>query len=387
MGTKFAKETLLATLKMAAAFAGKFVVMKDDKPTETALMRLEFNGWRLIIEATDGLMSGIHTEMPAPGNGVKTYELPAKLLLDAVSAAVGDEVELVCEKTGLTVKGRVGKATINAVAGNIIPPIDQPGESVATDFTCAEMKRAIDLVSPSAERNGNRPGLAGVRIAPDRAKNTVTFAATDGVRMAVYTTPTVRDVGAFKEAFTLPIETVGPLTDCLSKQAGNVGLTVTGSRATFHWHWQDADGNTWQGYAFAQRQVDNFPEWQALIPRTCKTRVSFDEKLAAALRTTRVIAREVGGGMQPATMTISDKTCVVASEVSEVGSTSTEVTPIQVEGEQSGVSVSFNISLIPTQQIGSGVVIGLNPGRLSPIVMRAPAVEGWTYVLMPLQAA
>jgi len=44
MGIKFAKDTLLAALKTAAAFAGKFMVEKEGLPLEQmTLMRLMFN--------------------------------------------------------------------------------------------------------------------------------------------------------------------------------------------------------------------------------------------------------------------------------------------------------------------------------------------------------
>ncbi|NSW52957.1 MAG: hypothetical protein HPY85_10665 [Anaerolineae bacterium] len=388
MGIKFAKDPLLAALKTAAAFAGKFMVEKEGLPLEQmTLMRLMFNGASLIIEATN-LEMGIHMEIPAPGSSeTRSYQLPAKTLLDAVSAS-GDEIELVHEKAGLGVKTQTGKSTIKNVGGELIPLIDcGAAATTTTHFTCAEMAKAINMVAfAAAKEDEARPYLSGVRIMPEHG-GSVSFVAADGVRMAVYTTRTTTPE-AFSTAFTLPIASVPAIANCLAIQHGNVALTVISNRAIFHWNW-DENENNFNGYVFALRQADNFPDWHALVPRTCKTKLTFDGALAAALKTARVIARE-SDELPKVTLKINDLKAVVESEVAEVGATSTEVTPISVEG-MNGVEVSFNVNLVPLAQIGASgtVIVGLNPpqeGAPGPIIWKLPSVEGWQYLLMPLRS-
>lgn len=388
MGIKFAKAPLLAALKTAAAFAGKFMVEKEGLPLEQmTLMRLMFGGDSLIIEATN-LEMGIHMEIPAPGSSeTRSYQLPAKTLLDAVSAS-GDEIELVHEKAGLGVKTQTGKSTIKNVAGDIIPLIDcGAAATTTTHFTCAEMAKAINMVAfAAAKEDEARPGLSGVRIMPEHG-GSVSFVAADGVRMAVYTTLTPTPE-AFSTAFTLPIASVPAIANCLAIQHGNVALAVISNRAIFHWNW-DENENNFNGYVFALRQADNFPDWHALVPRTCKTKLTFDGALAAALKTARVIARE-SDELPKVTLKINDLKAVVEAEVAEVGATSTEVRPISVEG-MNGVEVSFNVNLVPLAQIGASgtVIVGLNPpqeGAPGPIIWKLPSVEGWQYLLMPLRS-
>lgn len=388
MGIKFAKDTLLAALKTSAAFAGKFMVEREGLPREQmTLIRLMFNGaGRLVIEATN-LEMGIHMEIPAPGSSeTRSYQLPIKTLIDAVSAAGGTEIELVHEKAGLGVKTQTGKSTIKNVAGDDLIPLLDCGAAATTTshFTCDEMAKAINMVAfAAAKEDDARPYLCGVRIMPEHS-GSVSFVAADGVRMAVYTTQTTTPE-AFSTPFTLPIASVPAITNCLAIQHGNVALTVISNRAIFHWNW---DENNFNGYVFALRQADNFPDWHTLVPRTCKTKITFDGALAAALKTARVIARE-SDELPKVTLKINDLKAVVESEVAEVGATSTEVTPISVEG-MNGVEVSFNVNLVPLAQIGaSGTVIGLNPpqeGTPGPIIWKLPSVEGWQYLLMPLRS-
>jgi len=376
----FRKEPLVAVLKMVAGFAGKFPVSREGSPSEeVVLVRLIFNGAKLIVEAVNPTMGiGMRQEIATPDQSDDhVYIVPLKTLLDVVTAG-GNGIEFTHEKKGLGVQNDGGKFLVKNVGELDAIPLIEGAAAAAeeTDFTGVMLAEAINLVADAAERNNDsRPYLAGVRVAPDK-KGGVTFVATDGNRMGVYTKKTDTPK-AFETAFTIPIEAVRPITTTLSQQQENVWLVVVSNKVEFHW--QD-------GYVFTLRQADNFPQWEQLIPRSCGTKITFNGSLAAALKTARIVARE-DPAMPLVTLTVGKDKVTVTSEVADVGKTTTEVSPTSIEGKDT--EVSFNINLIPVSQLSSGAVVELNAAQnvnpTAPSLWKSPAIEGWQYLLMPIR--
>lgn len=378
----FRKELLVAVLKTVAGFAGKFPVIREGSPSEeVVLVRLIFNGAKLIVEAVNPTVGiGMRQEITSPdqSDDDHVYIVPLKTLLDVVTAG-GNGIEFTHEKKGLGVKNDGGKFLVKSMGELETIPLIEGAAAAAeeTDFTGVMLAEAINLVADAAERNNDaRPYLAGVRVTPDK-KGGVTFVATDGNRMGVYTKKTDTPK-AFETAFTIPIEAVRPITTALSQQQETVRLVVVSNKVEFHW--QD-------GHVFTLRQADNFPQWETLIPRSCGTKITFDGSLAAALKTARVIARE-DPALPLVTLTVGEDNVTVTSEIADVGKTTTEVKPISVEGKV-GTEITFNINLIPVSQILAGAVVGLNAAQntnpTAPSLWKSPAIEGWQFLLMPIR--
>jgi len=369
---KFEKKGLHELLKLAVPFAGTFPVRKEvfgvEKDVMTAVIRLVFSAGKLAVEGVN-LESSARLILPVESQEEHTYILPGKTLVDVVGSADGD-LEITHTKEGMCVKTQMGKTTFKTLGGDAIPPIGGSADYTSLGVSSAALAQAIGLVSGAATpASCARPGLHGVRV--EVANKEIVLAATDGFRLAVYILATTCEK---QMAFIIPMKAIPGMVNCLSKQAGDTRMTVTGYQVIF--------GLEDKGFVAAQLVNAQFPEWRAIMPKSTKTKIVYDGTLAAAVKTAKVVAREDSMKQPIVSMTIGERVAV-SSEVAEVGSCKIELTPLKAEGELTGEAISFNANLLPLAEIEEGTEVGLN-GPLAPATWKS-GKEGWKYLLMPMR--
>jgi len=360
-------EILKAAIPFAGAFAVKQILFGMEKVVMTPVIRMVFSAGKLAVEGVN-LESSARLFLPVESQEEQTYILPAKTLVDVVGAADGD-LDITHAKEGLCVKTQAGKTTFKGLGGDAIPLLGRSAEYTSLGVSSAALAQAIGLVAGAASTEVSRPGLQGVRV--EVVNKEIVLAATDGFRLAVYILATTCEK---QMAFIIPAKAIPGMVNCLSKQAGDARMAVTGYQVIF--------GLDDEGFVAAQLVEAQFPDWRQIMPKSTKTKIVFDGSLAAAIRTAKVVARESSTKQPVVSMTIGERVAV-SSEVAEVGSCKIELTPLKAEGVLSGEAISFNANLLPLAEIEGGAEVNLN-GPLAPAMWKN-GKEGWKYLLMPVR--
>jgi DNA polymerase-3 subunit beta len=343
---------------------------------------IEPNDGRLSLSATD-LEVGIKTEVACSGKE-KSLTLNARKLFEIVREAEGDEVALTT-LDGDWVELKCGRAKFKMMGLDPRSFPAMPSQSAGKESTPAKKQLKAELVIPGAvlasmidktifavSPDEARYNLSGVYVesnAPDCAR----MVATDGHRLAMIE----REVAGFKmEGGTIiPRKGLSELRKILD-QGGDaeVRLTLEGQLAYLK------RGTT----EVSMRLVEGeFPDYRGVIPKQSKYKIGVArDALLAAIKRAAIFSSERYHGVKFA---LAAGELTVSSTSPETGEAS-ESLDVDFKGED--FAIGFNASYV--QQVlgvipaGSDVELGLSDD-VSPGVIRTPADEKYTYVVMPMR--
>lgn len=372
MSIKIEQKLLQAALEMAGRFAGKTQVPTHKDPVE--IIHLIFTTDSLVqdvlvIQAWNDV-SGISLTVPFSGliEEERAYTLPAAALIGAVSRAEDALITLSFEKTGLVIKSQAGKSVLRDTELE-----DQRLSAELKTFPLGlvgcQFKAAIEMVSFAAYPKAERYPINGVRF---EFGEELTLVATDGIRLAKYAVKTGK-VFDGNLAFTVPLESVTRIAQTLGKVESPVEIGVDNGRMAIKWE---------GGYLFSLLVEANYPNYRVLVPKTCKTKLTFGEGLSRAIKTARVIAREACAPALPVVFlrVNGDGDALVETEVEDVGKSTISLKPMIEGGGE--VQVGFNVNLLPLSLIADHAVMGINACN-TPVMLKN-ADPNWMCILMPV---
>lgn len=382
---KTTKTALLPLLDTASKFAGPAISSKAESqsPAQTVI-RLRFmeRNTKLVIQAFN-FSSGANFSLPVENieqssfldeevDKVTSYLLPTKLLLETV-AKCGNEVSLGLDTRDLVVKTEIGQIAITSISDDD-PTINAKLETYPTGLSGMEFSKALGMVAFAVKKwDDTRPTLTGVKFDLSD-EHIMRLIGTDGFRVSSYTT--VLDwkqvnKEEFEKNFIVPIKFINALSNCLAKNPSNIRLGVNGTRFTVEWD---------SGYADTTLIQGNFPDVDAVTPKSAKTKLSFIDNFQNAVRSAKVLACGSERPLPIIRLDITSERTLLQSS-SDIGNSQITLQP-EFEGEGStSMMIAFDADLIPTQ-ISGKLQFGLNTPT-TPAVITSPEVAGWNYLLMP----
>ena len=153
--------------------------------TQHVLVNTDQN--RLKLSATN-LEIAISTWIGAEIEEEGTITLPARLFTELVGTLPQDTIDLECDQESQESSFTCGRIKSKIKGGDYkeYPPIPTIEDGLVINISSNELKTAINHVVFAAATEESRPVLTGVKI--EISNDSVTFAAADGFRLAVYTT-------------------------------------------------------------------------------------------------------------------------------------------------------------------------------------------------------
>jgi len=305
--------------------------------------------------------------------------VPARLLSEFISSLPSEKVDinLSPQTKTLGLKCARFEARISGVDAKDFPPIPRVEGGIATKVEVEALRQAIGQVAFAAATEESRPVLTGVDAEFDG--DTLTLAAADGFRLAVYKLPLAQAVSQKTEVI-IPARTLAELNRLMADQEEAVEITVNPEKGQALFALKNIE-------LVSQLIQGSFPNYSQLIPKKFNTKavISVADFLRAT-KTASIFARDgsgivrlvvaPGGEMTPGKVTVSARSEEIGDDVGDIDA--------MVEGEEA--KIAFNgkyltdvLSVLHEAQVALETTNPSSPGVLKPV-----GSDNYIHVVMPM---
>jgi DNA polymerase III subunit beta len=284
-------------LAKGLSIVGRAVSTKTTLPVLQNILLATDNtpeGTRLKLAATN-LEISITVWVPAQIMEEGEVTVPARLLTEFVNSLSnqGKESTVVMSldpaTLALHVKGGRFEANIKGIAAEDFPSLPTGGgNGNRAEIKAHDLRQAVNHVAFAASNDETRPVLTG--LLANFQSDRVTMAAADSFRLAVHS---VSLAGEVENPFTALLPARAMIE--LARIAGDddtlveIGVTANKSQAIFKTDTVTFTSSLIEG---------NFPNYQAIIPKSYNTRATIEtNSLLQAVKTAGIFAKDSGGNI------------------------------------------------------------------------------------------
>jgi DNA polymerase-3 subunit beta len=368
---------LQENLNRGLSIVGRAVATKTTLPITNNVL-LATDGGRLKLVATN-LEMAISCWIGAKIEDEGAITVPARLLTEFVSSLPSDtiSVSLSPQTKTLGLKCARFEARISGVDAKEFPPIPSVDEGITTSVKVEALRQAINQVVFAAATEESRPVLTGVSTHFEG--KTLTLAAADGFRLAVYKLPITESIKPKTEVI-IPARTLSELNRLMTDDEETVNITLNPNKSQVLFRLKNTE-------LVSQLVQGTFPNYAQLIPQSYNTRmiVSVADFLRAT-KTASIFARDgsgivrlvitPGGEASPGKLAVSARSEEIGDDVGEIDAT--------VEGADA--KIAFNgkyltdvLSVLRESQVALETTSPSSPGLLRPV-----GTDNYTHVVMPM---
>ena len=305
--------------------------------------------------------------------------VPARLLTEFISSLPSDTIaiNLSPQTKTLGLKCARFEARISGVDAKDFPPIPSVDEGITTSVEVEALRQGINQVVFAAATEESRPVLTGV--CTQFEGSTLTLAAADGFRLAVFKLPIAKPVSQKTEVI-VPARTLAELNRLMTDQEEAVNITLNPNKSQVLFRLKSTE-------LVSQLVQGTFPNYAQLIPKSYNTRVIVSvADFLRATKTASIFARDgsgivrlvitPGSEMNPGRLSVSARSEEIGDDVGEIDAT--------VEGADA--KIAFNgkyltdvLSVLHESQVALETTNPSSPGLIRPV-----GTENYTHVVMPM---
>jgi len=305
--------------------------------------------------------------------------VPARLLTEFVSSLPIDTIaiNLSPQTKTLGLKCARFEARISGVDAKDFPPIPSVDEGITTSVEVEALRQGINQVVFAAATEESRPVLTGV--CTQFEGSTLTLAAADGFRLAVFKLPIAKSVSQKTEVI-IPARTLSELNRLMTDQEEAVNITLNPNKSQVLFRLKSTE-------LVSQLVQGTFPNYAQLIPKSYNTRVIVSvADFLRATKTASIFARDgsgivrlvitPGSEMNPGRLSVSARSEEIGDDVGEIDAT--------VEGADA--KIAFNgkyltdiLSVLHESQVALETTNPSSPGLIRPV-----GTDNYTHVVMPM---
>jgi len=306
--------------------------------------------------------------------------VPAKTFTDIVGALPSGQMEmgLNVRSQSLNVRGGAFNNDVKCIDAQEFPIIPQADVSSGIHLNVADLREMINQVVFAAATDDARPVLTGVQIKVEG--ETVTFAATDGFRLAVRTATLSHKVEEPVSAI-IPARALSELARVIGDQDEAAVMCLPPGRGQVLFHLRDVE-------LVSQLIENTFPDYQHIVPRKYDTRTVMNtDAFLKACKAADIFAREnshtsrfklqPGEEMTPGLVEITAQAAETGSNEARLDAT--------IEGKE--LEIAFNVkymidvlNVVDTQNVALETSTSTSPG-----MVRAVGRDDFLYVIMPMR--
>ena len=368
---------LQENLSWGLGVVGRAVAARTTLPITNNIL-LETDESRLKLVATN-LEMAISCWLGAKIEEEGTITVPAKLLTEFINSLPKDKVDISMAPKTKTLSLRCARyeARISGMDSRDFPPIPTVEQGINTSIEVETLRQAITQVVFAAASEESRPVLTGVDAKFDGS--TLTLAAADGFRLAVYTLNIAQPVTQQIEVI-IPARTLAELNRLMADQQEPVEINVNPNKSQILFKLKNIE-------LVSQLIQGTFPQYEQLIPQTAGTKATVDvSEFLRATKTAAIFARDgtgivrlmiaPGGELTPGKMTISARSEEIGDDVGEVDAI--------VQGSEA--KIAFNgkyltdvLGVLKEAQVSLEITSPSSPGVIKPI-----GSDNYVHVVMPM---
>jgi DNA polymerase III subunit beta len=368
---------LQENLNKGLAIVGRAVATRTTLPITNNVLLIADEG-RLKLVGTN-LEMAISCWIGAKIEEEGSITVPARLLTEFVGSLPADTISVTLSPQTKTLGLKCARfeARISGVDAKDFPPIPNVDDGVTTEVETDALRQAINQVVFAAATEESRPVLTGV--CTQFEGNTLTLAAADGFRLAVYKMP-VKNKVAQKTEVIIPARTLAELNRLMSDQDETVKITLNPNKSQVLFRLKSTE-------LVSQLVQGNFPNYTQLIPKSYNTRVMVNvADFLRATKTASIFARDGSGIVRlvvtpgsesgPGRLAVSARSEEIGDDVGEIDAT--------VEGADS--KIAFNgkylmdvLGVLKETQVALETTNPSSPGLIRPV-----GSDKYTHVVMPM---
>lgn len=340
---------------------------------------IKTDGDRLRLSATNlelGISSWIDARVEEEGG----LTVPARTFADLVSNLPNQDVMLTVDTRTQTLNVKCGtlNTDIKGISAEEFPPMPAPDLEKAIPLNVGNFKEMIAQVVFAASTEDSRPNLTGVHMSFD--DEVLEMAATDGYRISI-SRATMSDMGKQKLEALVPARALSELSRVAVNSDETLQMTFPAGRGQVIFHLKDVE-------LVSQLIEGNFPNYNAIIPPTFKTRtVLSTNDMLKACKQTEIIARE-GNYIARLDIQPDETGAGVAQMDISASSEQTGSSEVIVDASVEGVSllISFNIRYLreALEVIKTPNVILETNAPNTPGLLRPVDDESFKHIIMPM---
>ncbi len=368
---------LQENLNHGLSIVGRAVATKTTLPITNNVFLATDEG-RLKLVATN-LEMAISCWIGAKIEEEGAITVPARLLTEFVSSLPSDTVsiQLSPQTKTLGLKCARFEARISGIDAKEFPPIPSVDEGITTKLEVEVLRQAINQVVFASATEESRPVLTGV--CTQFEDKTLTLAAADGFRLAVFKLPIAEAIKSKTEVI-IPARTLSELNRLIADQEEDITVTLNPNKSQVLFQLKNME-------LVSQLVQGTFPNYAQLIPQSYNTRmiVSVADFLRAT-KTASIFARDGSGIVRlvitpgseasPGKMSVSARSEEIGDDVGEIDAT--------VEGADA--KIAFNgkyladvLSVLHETQVALETTSPSSPGLIRPV-----GTDNYTHVVMPM---
>ena len=368
---------LQENLAKGLSIVGRAVATRSTLPVLSNILLATDQG-RLKLSATN-LEIGITCWIGAKVEEDGSTTVPARTFVDLVSALPAERVDMELNVRTQTLNVKCGRFenNIKGIDAAEFPLIPTASDDNAIRIDPEVLRTMISQVVFAAATDESRPILTGVLAKFDNDK--VTFAASDGFRLAVRTAPLLEPVPA-PLSVIIPARALAELGRVSGDQQDPVTINITPSKSQVLFHLDHVE--------LVSQLIDgNFPDYNQIIPKKKETRtVVGTTELLKACKAANVFARESANIVK---MTIEPGTELAPGHIT-LQATSAEtgdnVGEMDAAVEGASIQIAFNVKyLIDMLSAANAAQVALetttpsSPGKFVPV-----GDDAFLCVVMPM---
>ena len=305
--------------------------------------------------------------------------VPARLLTEFVSSLPSDTIaiNLSPQTKTLGLKCARFEARISGVDAKDFPPIPSVDEGITTSVEVEALRQGINQVVFAAATEESRPVLTGV--CTQFEGSTLTLAAADGFRLAVFKLPIAKTVSQKTEVI-IPARTLSELNRLMSDQEEAVNITLNPNKSQVLFRLKSTE-------LVSQLVQGTFPNYAQLIPKSYNTRVIVSvADFLRATKTASIFARDgsgivrlvitPGSEMNPGRLSVSARSEEIGDDVGEIDAT--------VEGADAKIAFNGKYLTDILSVLHESLVALETTNPSSPGLIRPVGTDNYTHVVMPM---
>ncbi len=303
--------------------------------------------------------------------------VPARLLTEFVGALPSELIDLTLSGHVLELRCARFDARISGIDAADFPPIPQVRDGLTTRIESEVLRSAINHVVFATASEETRPVLTGAHIEVEQG--TLTLAAADGFRLAVYKVPLLEPVSE-KVEFVMPGRALNEILRLSTDQEEPIEIEANKGKSHVVVRLKSIE-------VVSQLLQGTFPNYKQLIPQSYATRavVSATEFLRAT-RTASIFARDgsgivklevqPGGELGPGRVKISARSEQMGDNKGEIDAS--------VEGGATKIAFNAKYLVDVLNVLREGQVALETTTSSSPGVIRPVGSDSYVHVVMPM---
>jgi DNA polymerase III subunit beta len=384
---------LQENLAKGLSIVGRAVSSRSTLPVLGNIL-LSTDEGRLKLAATN-LEIGISCWLGAQAEQDGAITLPARLLTDWVNSMPAEKIsmDMVVRSMSLNLKCARFESNIKGIDAAEFPLIPTTDGEKSLSLESAALRKMIDQTVFAASTDESRPSLTGVMARFESER--LTLAATDGYRLSVRRTVLTPPIN---EDFSIiiPARALAEVSR-ISAEADpdkNIEIAVAPGRNQIMFRIYgkgDTEHSGFHQVDLVSQLIDaKFPDYNAIIPKSCTTRTVLNTAaFAKAARVASFFARDSANNVKLSVTPGAETTMgqlMLRANSAEVGDNVSEV-DANVEGN--ALEIAFNVrylmdvlQVIDTPEVVLETTQTNRPGLLRPV---GSGPEEFTHVIMPMQ--